>query len=95
MAKIYISGLQKQRWSLEFVVSFSIIYIWDLVWKFGFYLLGSCNPHLVYSDKFSGFMFPAMKVKISFGNIYSLNSNFDFCGTDIYVCRIPIRHFFS
>jgi hypothetical protein len=33
--EIYISGLNLQRLSPEFVISFSTIYIWDLELRFG------------------------------------------------------------
>jgi hypothetical protein len=36
MEEIHISGLDLQRWSLEFVISFPKIYIGDLGVRFGF-----------------------------------------------------------
>jgi hypothetical protein len=33
--RIHISRLELQRWSLEFVISFYTIYIWDLGLRFG------------------------------------------------------------
>jgi hypothetical protein len=41
MKEIYISGLELQRWSLESVITFSKINIFDLGVRFGFFLLGS------------------------------------------------------
>jgi hypothetical protein len=33
--EVHISRLELQRWSLEFDISFSYVYIWDLGLKFG------------------------------------------------------------
>ncbi len=38
--------------------------------KFGEFLLGSCNQTFVWSDVFSENIFPTVKVKIFFSNIY-------------------------
>jgi hypothetical protein len=33
--EIHISRLEPQRWSIEIVISFSKVYIWDLALRFG------------------------------------------------------------
>ncbi len=44
--EILISKLEPQRWSHEYVISFSKLYIWDLAFRFGKFLLGSRNQNL-------------------------------------------------
>jgi hypothetical protein len=36
--RICISGLELQRWSVEFVISFLKIHVWDLRGRFGYFL---------------------------------------------------------
>jgi hypothetical protein len=45
--------------------------------------LGLCNPILVLSDEFSGYVFPTVKSKNHFGNNYSLRSNYYFPETGV------------
>jgi hypothetical protein len=56
MEEINTSGLELKRWAYVSVISFSKIYICDLEVRFGYFLLGSCNPNFLQSGEFSGYI---------------------------------------
>jgi hypothetical protein len=61
--EILISSLELKRWSLEFVISFPKVYVWNLELTFGLFILGSCNSNLKQTDEFSIFIFSTIKIK--------------------------------
>jgi hypothetical protein len=79
MEEINISGLEQQRWSLEFFVSFFKIYVCE-VWliPFGIMYSKSCLEGWI----FGIYIYPQLwKVKTLFRSIYSLKLNSYFRGT--------------
>ncbi len=64
LEEIYNSGLELQVWSLEFIISFSKLYIFfgfgSEIWIIHF---GIMQSNLVQSDEFSGYMFRTVKSK--------------------------------
>jgi hypothetical protein len=50
--KISLSWLQLQRWSLECVISFSEIFVWELKLRLGQFIMGSCIPNPIRVTKF-------------------------------------------
>jgi hypothetical protein len=44
--EIHISRLELQNWPLEFFITLSKEYFWDLGLRFGEFIVGSCNPNL-------------------------------------------------
>jgi hypothetical protein len=91
--EIHISRLESQRWSLEFVISFSKVYIWDLTLRFGYFFLESCNSNLNWKDEFSVIYFLNYeKLKSFLKKLYPYNQIPIFRGTVMYVkCEFLYR----
>ncbi len=72
VSELQISKLELRRWPLEFVISFSKVYIWDrgLATSFWDHAIKSLIRHMNFQYIFS----QLWKVKIFCGNIHSLKS---------------------
>ncbi len=95
MKKINISRLELQRWPLEFIISFSKVYIWDLGLRFSKFLLGSCNQYLDRTDEFSEYVFQTSEsTNLLWKFLLPITSNTYFLGRVMYV-KYGLLHIFD